>query len=90
MPKKKKLKLKDLKVRSFVTKLGGQAGQVKGGEVISVNSYCIESCLVSCTYEPNCHTNDPKCTDTCDTACPTTCTCTIVCTICCGTGNEVG
>ena len=60
MPKQKKLKLNDLKVKSFVTLLNKDTRQVKGGGTWTICKTCGTEC--------------PP-TDTCNTDCGTCVTC---------------
>jgi hypothetical protein len=76
MPKKKKLQLKALKVRSFVTELGNEARKVRGGESAETN--CDPTC------EAPCVTNSCATCATCNT-CYTTC---YTCTVCNPTTEE--
>jgi len=88
----KKLKLKDLKVQSFVTELGNKAQKVRGGDVTPQTACIIGTCLdctiVACSAV-TCDTCGASCGGTCDqTACQGTCatcgTCLTDCT--CGIG----
>jgi hypothetical protein len=65
MSKKKKLKLDDLKVNSFVTSLADEMKQVKGGTVLSFISYCSDCYCPSDTDCSYCATCSCTC-DTCD------------------------
>jgi hypothetical protein len=71
MPKKMKLRLKDLKVQSFVTQLGDEIRRVKGG--VSENTLCILTCMYPCGTEETCETCDTC--ETCGASCGGTCTC---------------
>jgi hypothetical protein len=72
MPKKKKLKLNELKVKSFVTVLSDESKAVKGGSV-SICKTCGLECSVGCpeTYDTEC----PSCGGTCRTECGSCETC---------------
>jgi len=80
MPKKKRLKLNELTVKSFVTRLGDQSRAVKGGAENTVTcptgTVC-ESCegtCETCFYGPTCATWCAATCETCDT-CVTCNTC---------------
>jgi hypothetical protein len=76
MTKKRKLKLDELKVKSFVTVVDSQYARARGGE--EVTAYCTvgESCPGSCETCNTCPTNCPytECGGQCETL-PTNCTC---------------
>ena len=78
MPKKKKLMLGELKVKSFVTQLGAEAVNVKGG-TYSICKTCGSECYATCEYSCGCLTDGCTTTetDTCDTCntCGTCLTC---------------
>lgn len=89
----KKLKLKNLKVQSFVTELGNSDQKVKGG-ALTPQTLCIVGTCVDCTIgacpTDTCDTCGGSCGGTCgQTACQGTCatacgTCDTDCT--CGLG----
>ena len=61
MPKKNKLKLDDLKVKSFVTQLDGEAHKVKGGDetelTICIFGSCYECSVMICPTDPQINCN---------------------------------
>ena len=78
MPKQKKLKLNELKVKSFVTMSNGQSHQVRAGADSDTPIPCVgtggtgETECGSCI----CPTDPTNCTcETCDTECNTCATC---------------
>jgi hypothetical protein len=75
MPKKKKLQLGSLKVKSFVTQLGEDAKKAKGGE--SENTLCIDTCMFcpsnTCDTCDTCDTCMQSCYGTCGGSCDTGC-----------------
>lgn len=62
MPKKKKLKLDAIKVKSFVTLPESQEDKVKGGASLETN--CFETCVAVI-----CETNEYSCMGTCYQSC---------------------
>jgi len=89
MKPKRKLKLERLKVNSFVTQLGDEAKQVKGGDVMSARSDCNFSCLYPCGDTHTCETCVDSCNGTCNT-CVTCVSCNDSCNGTCDTCLNCG
>ena len=74
MPKKRKLDLKNFKVKSFVTSLNGPGGEtVKGGDN-RPRSIQLGVCG-TCTRGPCCEAGSATCGDTCVENCTFTAAC---------------
>jgi len=93
MSNKKKLKLENIKVKSFIT--SEEAGKVQGGlsaETNCIADSCINTCdAIPCTViDPVSATCDATCPDTCGASCGGTCftcdTCNVICLN--GTGTD--
>lgn len=70
MPEKKKLKLNELKVKSFVTMEKDEAGKIKGGSV-SICKTCGSECIATCGCTATVCSDCCPGTDTCNTNCGT-------------------